>query len=223
MLEHQQLKKPPLSQRERGFTLIESLVAIVVAALDILGILGVQMRALSDTNTASQRSQAIRLIEDLSERLKVNPNAEANVADYLIAWNTATDTSLSPLAPLTPRAAVLCNAATCTGQQQARFDIREWKRAVELALGPGVADATVFEAVDETAATNRRQLGVMVSWRQNESAADTAATFAITSTDTGAAGCPTDRICQLQYIQLASRCKIDDRGGAASILTFCPQ
>ena len=37
------MKAKPLS-RQRGITLIESLVAIVISALGILGILGVQMR-----------------------------------------------------------------------------------------------------------------------------------------------------------------------------------
>ena len=37
------------SRIQRGITLIESLVAIAVMALGILGILGVQMRTLTDT------------------------------------------------------------------------------------------------------------------------------------------------------------------------------
>ena len=53
---------------QRGISLIESLVAIVVMALGILGILGVQMRTLADTQSGVRRAQAIRLIEDLSER-----------------------------------------------------------------------------------------------------------------------------------------------------------
>ena len=68
-----------LHKRQRGITLIESMVALVIAALGILGILGVQMRTLSDTSTAVRRAQAIRLIEDLSERMRVNPNAMANL------------------------------------------------------------------------------------------------------------------------------------------------
>lgn len=219
------------SIRQRGITLIESLVALVVTVLGILGIIGVQMRTLASTQTAMQRSQAILFIEDLSERLKVNPNAEANVADYQIGWGTASDNSLAPLAPLTPRAAKLCDTAACTAQEQAQFDIREWKRSVELALGPGMADAMVFLVADESAtATNKRQLGVMISWRQNEESTTTGTggyytPFDITSAQTGvaAAACPVDRICQLQFIQLASRCKVDDRGGATNLLTFCPQ
>ena len=37
------------SRIQRGITLIESLVAVAVMALGILGILGVQMRTLTDT------------------------------------------------------------------------------------------------------------------------------------------------------------------------------
>ncbi|RYH24567.1 MAG: type IV pilus modification protein PilV, partial [Alcaligenaceae bacterium] len=72
---------------ERGISLIESLVAIVIAAVGILGVLGVQMRTLSDTQTTVRRAQAIRLIEDLSERLKVHPNALGSLNNYLSAFN----------------------------------------------------------------------------------------------------------------------------------------
>ena len=72
--------------RQRGITLIESLVAIVVASLGILGILGVQMRTLTDTQTSVRRAQAMRLIEDLSERMKVHPNAMGSINSCTIGW-----------------------------------------------------------------------------------------------------------------------------------------
>lgn len=75
-----------LRQSQRGISLIESLVAIVIAALGILGVLGVQMRTMSDTSTTVRRAQAIRLIEDLGERLKTNPNALSNIASYTSAF-----------------------------------------------------------------------------------------------------------------------------------------
>jgi type IV pilus assembly protein PilV len=81
------------AKKQLGITLLESLIAIVVAALGILGILGVQMRTLTDTQT-SMRTQAIRLIEDLSERMKVNPNALLSIGDY-----TSTFTKKLPTTP----------------------------------------------------------------------------------------------------------------------------
>ena len=79
---------PPQSRRrQRGISLIESLIALVVAALGILGVVGVQMRTLTDTSTTVRRAQAIRLIEDLSERMKVNPNAISTLDNYLTTFN----------------------------------------------------------------------------------------------------------------------------------------
>ena len=60
MQPHQQLKTSS-HHAQRGITLIESLVAILVTALGILGILGVQMRTLTDTQTSVRRAQAMGL------------------------------------------------------------------------------------------------------------------------------------------------------------------
>lgn len=113
----QRLKFRPL-QRQRGITLIESLIAMIIAALGILGVVGVQMRTLTDTSTTVRRAQAIRLIEDFSERLKVNPNALTILSNYASAFG---DT------PATPSST--CNAAPgCTNADQAKYDLAIWKR-----------------------------------------------------------------------------------------------
>ena len=203
------------ANRQRGITLIESLVAIVVASLGILGILGVQMRALSDNQTGVRRAQAIRLIEDLSERMKVHPNALLSVDSYVIGWRVG--------APPTAQAAVLCDAAACTPAQFAAYDILEWKRAVERALPFG--DARVFFAPGEPTAGTRRQLGVLIRWRENER--DTSAAYKDDlSTTTAALGgggvatCPADFTCHLQYIAVSSRCA--PYFADATVQYFCP-
>ena len=52
--------RPTSSQ---GFALLEALVALLVVALGLLGILGLQMRTLADTQNGVRQAQAIRLIE----------------------------------------------------------------------------------------------------------------------------------------------------------------
>lgn len=64
---------------QQGITLLESLIAIIVIALGVLGILGMQMRTLNNTQNSLYRTQAIRLIDDLSERIAANPNALLNI------------------------------------------------------------------------------------------------------------------------------------------------
>lgn len=160
------LAPPHTVTRQRGITLIESLVAIVVAALGILGIVGVQMRTLTDTRTSVSRAQAIRLMEDLSERMRVNPNALADINSYAMTWGT--------LGTATAQAGTKCNTTACTHSQLADYDIREWKRSVETLLPLG--NATTFVTGAETD-ENRRQLGVMISWRENFRADATDITF----------------------------------------------
>ncbi len=205
--------------RQRGISLLESMVAIVVMALGILGILGVQMRTLTDTQTSVRRAQAIRLIEDFSERMKVNPNALGNIANYTSDW-TAT--------PPTAAATKSCATASCSHGELATYDLAEWKRAVERTLPLG--NANVFLAQGETVDENRRQLGVMISWRENErNVADNADrakykdaidTGTGAGTGTTAVKCPDDRTCHVQFIPVSARCAPYFAG--ATVQYFCP-
>ena len=197
---------PAAARRQHGISLIESLVAIVVMALGILGILGVQMRTLTDTSTTVRRAQAIRLIEDLGERLKVNPNAMATVDSF------KADFSYAPT-----YTANACDSG-CDAASLAAFDLAKWKKTVANTLPLG--QANIFWALGEGSTAkdpNRRQLGVMISWRENErDGTKTDAIDATKGTASGGAGsaatCPPDRICHLQYIPVSARCAPHDDG-----------
>ncbi|MBS0291030.1 MAG: type IV pilus modification protein PilV [Proteobacteria bacterium] len=197
--------------RQRGITLIESLVAIVVAALGILGILGVQMRTLTDTQTTVRRAQAIRLIEDLSERLKAHPNSLMSLGSYAHVGTNA---------PV-PAPSVNCATTACNGTQLTTYDVTEWVRAVQRSLPQG--DADIFLAPGDDA-TNPRQLGVMISWRENERAdADAAYSASINAIAGGGGGgtCPAKRTCHLQYIPVSARCAPYRAGGASARQPYC--
>ena len=203
----------PTQRIQKGVSLLEALVAIVIASIGILGILGTQMRTLADAQTGTRRAQAIRLIEDLSERTKVNPNALGILSNYATAWDGAS-------APANYTS--VCKGSACDAAALATDDIKIWKQLVRKTLPLG--DAAVFLAADETTAANRRQLGVMVSWKENEASAESAFRAPMLTASTGGAGvsCPADRICHLQYIQPSSRCAPYSLGGASNPQTFCP-
>lgn len=200
----------PLS-RQHGITLIESLVAIVVAALGILGILGVQMRTLSDTQTSVRRAQAIRLIEDLSERMKVNPNSLLGLTGYASGYDSKAK----------DYASADCSQSACAPADQAAYDLKQWKTTVEQTLPLG--QASTFLAPGETDEANRRQLGVIIAWRENErdiSDADDkkrfkenidASKFLQVDGSFGAGtdddnACPEGFTCHLQYLPVSARC-----------------
>ena len=198
------------SNRQRGITLLESLIALVVAALGILGIIGVQLRTLSDTQTTVRREQAIRLIEDLSERMKVNPNAMGHMDSYVSGW---TET------PPTEDVAQSCKDKACTGAELAADDLAFWKQTVRHSLPLG--DANVFVAKGETVAANRRQLGVMIRWRENEKSQDTDYLSGINAASEGGdVSCGDGYTCHLQYLPVSARCAPYRGGGSTRY--FCP-
>ena len=201
--------------KQRGITLVESLVAIVVMALGVLGILGAQMRTLADTQTGVRRAQAVRLIEDLSERIRVNPTGPSQLANYVIG-------SAEPAAPPgTSELAALrtlqnsCTTSACTGAQLAARDRALWLATVQQTLPQG--HAQVFLVAGENA-VDRRQLGVMVSWRENEKA-ETAGLQPSTALS-GGVSCPVNRSCHVQFIQPGARCL--PYGASGSALVICP-
>ena len=56
-----------------GFTLLEVLVSMIVFAIGMLGLAGMQGIALKDNNDAYHRSQAVFFAQDLGDRIRANP------------------------------------------------------------------------------------------------------------------------------------------------------
>lgn len=66
----------------RGTSMIEVLVTIVILAIGLLGLAGLQSRLQASEMEAYQRAQALILLNDMASRLAAN---RANATDYLVA------------------------------------------------------------------------------------------------------------------------------------------
>lgn len=56
-----------------GFTLVETLVALVVLAVGLLGIAGLYLEGLRAGRTSVFRSAAVTLVSDMADRIRANP------------------------------------------------------------------------------------------------------------------------------------------------------
>lgn len=71
-----------IKQRQQGIALVEVLVAVVILAIGLLGTIGLQARAYSALNDATQRGEATIATEKLIGMMTVD---QANLADYALA------------------------------------------------------------------------------------------------------------------------------------------
>ncbi len=142
-----------LPRRVRGVTLIEVLVALVIIAVGLLGLAGLQVRGLSIQKDAHGRAIATQLALDLADRMRANrdPVTAAPPAQYAF---TAGYGGAAPVAGTD------CSLAVCDLAQQAQFDLAGWVSRIAVALPGGWAN------VQPVPGTEGRVWDVTLMWAE---------------------------------------------------------
>jgi type IV pilus assembly protein PilV len=104
-----------MNRKQRGLSMIEILVTLTIVAFGLLGLLGLQARALSFQKDSFDRKAAAELISDLAERTRSNyEGVRRGFYTGNLAWNAATP-------------GLAACAAPCSAAQTATRDLREWQ------------------------------------------------------------------------------------------------
>ena len=109
-----------LSPCQRGFSLIEVLVALLVLAIGLLGLAALQTTGLKFGHQSYERTQAVLQAYDVIDRMRANKSGTGSTI------NSAFDSVALGNLPTVP---VDCAAALCDGGQLAAYDIRSWNTA----------------------------------------------------------------------------------------------
>lgn len=96
--------KKPNFGFENGFMMIETLVAVIILAIGLIGMAGMQALALKNNNSALSRTQATYLTYDIMDRIRSNRDG-----DYSLAFG-ATPTSSACLFTASSPADLNCSA-----------------------------------------------------------------------------------------------------------------
>lgn len=112
---------------QRGFTLIEVLVAIVVLSIGILGLIALESATLRNNQSAYYRSQATILIYDMADKMRRNMPAKSQY------------TVLSPVPHTNACISYSGTATPCDADTIAEKDLYDWnvKLASILPSGTG--------------------------------------------------------------------------------------
>ncbi len=99
---------------QRGLSLLEVLIAMVVMAFGLLGIAGLQTTALANNFIALQYTQSAMLGQNMLEKMRANPVAVANKQYDIAAGSTPTAPSRN------------CATESCTSAELAAWDLAVW-------------------------------------------------------------------------------------------------
>ena len=145
--------------RQRGFTMVESLVALVVLSIGLLGIAGLFVESLRSSRTALLRTHAVNLAGDIADRILANGNAEDS-------YDTATYGGAPALRGCAPDA---CSAGNnCSVAELAEDDLARWQDAVRFALPPPAdpADAAVVSFIRATNPGRPDRYRISIAWQE---------------------------------------------------------
>lgn len=151
----------------KGFTLVELMVAVLVLAIGLLGLAGLQVWGLANNHNAYLRTQATLLAQDMADRMRqsqgFNPKLsldpvenqkknqeqnQANLAAYL--GNETNDD---------------CATKSCTSAQMAGYNLAQWKAALTAHLPGGTG--TITQVAGPPIIYN-----ITISWTETEQVPD---------------------------------------------------
>ncbi|NOY63639.1 MAG: type IV pilus modification protein PilV [Gammaproteobacteria bacterium] len=113
------------TQRQHGFSLAETLIALFVLAIGLLGLANLQFKSLRLNYDAYLRTQATIQAQDIAERLIANLPAATRY------------TQIEPPV-ITPD----CNANSCSPTQLSAYDLDAWRSTLARLLPSGVGTIT---------------------------------------------------------------------------------
>lgn len=143
----------PLAQR--GFTLIEALVAMLILALALVGMAALQSSTLKYQYGSNQRAALSVLLADFAERVRTNLAAAPAVGDTTSKFLLSNAALGGAIAAPSPD----CRTSNCTSVQLAEHDMLLWRAAVREQLPDGAV---------QVAGDVRSGLRVTFLWRDKE-------------------------------------------------------
>ena len=123
---------------QKGVSLIESMIALLVISIGLLGIAGLQISAVSLNSSAYWHSQAVLFAHDMADRIRAN---QVVTGDY-VGINTSNGYNQD------------CKSQACSTEEMRLADATDWAKQV----------ATLPSGLGIIRAPEANQLDIVVMW-----------------------------------------------------------
>lgn len=109
---------------QAGFSLLEALIAGVILAIGILGVVSLMAMSKVSQHESIQRVRAVALADDMLERIRRNPGATVN-------YHTGLSTPIGLGSRGSTEPSPDCKSATCTFAELALHDLWTWEQLLD--------------------------------------------------------------------------------------------
>ena len=109
-------------KKQRGINMVEVLVTIVITSVGLLGLNSLQLQASRSTLDSGNRSQAVWILEDLTNRMRANL---VGIDDYHTGGEMTCGTAPTICSSYHSGSTKVMAATSCNAQTQAKSDLHE--------------------------------------------------------------------------------------------------
>jgi type IV pilus assembly protein PilV len=165
---------------QRGFSLLEVMVALVVLSVGLLGVVKLESVAYSSTNVASKRSLAALQAASLASAMHVNRgywnSPDVSGAIIAVTNGAAAVTASAPLLAAGIAAAPNCRSIVlpCVPVNMAAYDLAQWATALQALLLNQNSLATI-----SCGTSNPASCMINIQWNENTVATNAQETVAL--------------------------------------------
>ena len=142
--------------KQRGFSLLEALVAFLILSIGLLGIASLQLISLKAGHTATLRTVAVIKVEEILERIRIN--------QLVVDSYTVDTTTLGVDHGCNDSSGAM---VTCTSAQMVEQDIFNWKAGLKTSLPDNATTTASIAVVPATPGDMpTAEVAVTINWQE---------------------------------------------------------
>ena len=138
-------KSQPITN-QRGVSLIEVLVSVLILSIGILGMISLQATSLKVSHQSHYQTEAMHLLNSISDRIRANPEAAEDGSFTLALTTRATNIAKD------------CSTNDCNATELAAYDLSQWRNGT---INSSLPVAGVRIAADDASAPTSYNITIM--------------------------------------------------------------